>query len=163
MAGPVTVKFEGGRELDAALQGLRDDFDVSKASVRNVMKRALVQAGQPTADAASQMAPDDPATGAPDLHTSIAVGTRLTTRQARLAKNDENKAFAQAYIGVTGRANKYAVPTEFGTVTESPRPFLRPAWEATKDRVFGGIRAALEQQIAKSAERARRKALKAAK
>jgi HK97 gp10 family phage protein len=160
MPGAVTVKFEGGREIDAALQSLVDDFDASKTVVRNTMQRALVEAGQVTADAASQMAPDDPNTPSPDLHTSIAAGTRLTPRQKKLQKRDPSKSFAEAYVGATEEVNAYAHLVEFGDANQSPQPFLRPAWDSTKDQVLGSIRGFLEKQIAKSAERARRKALK---
>jgi HK97 gp10 family phage protein len=160
MASAVTVKFEGGRELEAAIQSLVNDFDASKATVRNTMQRALVEAGQITADTASQMAPDDPSSPSPDLHTSIAAGTRLTPRQKKLQKRDPSKSFAEAYVGATDKVNSYAHLVEFGTANTSPRPFLRPAWGSTKDQVLGSIRGFLEKQIAKSAKRAQAKALK---
>lgn len=160
MPGAVTVKFEGGRELDAAFQSLIDDFDASKATVRNVMRRGLVEAGEITAEAARSMAPDDPNTPAPDLHTSIAAGTRLTARQKKLAKKDPSKSFAEAYVGATNEVNAYASLVEFGTADTSPRPFLRPAWAATKDAVLVKIKDAVTAQLAKAVERAQRKALR---
>jgi HK97 gp10 family phage protein len=163
MAGPVvTVKFEGGRELDAALQSLSDDMDISKATIRNVMRRGLVQAGQQTADLAMQLAPDDPATPSPDLHTSIASGTRLTARQTKLNKKSEDKPFAEAFVGPTKDVNSYASLVEFGTANTGPRPFMRPAWESTKDAVMKSITGFVQGQIAKAVERAQRKALKVA-
>ena len=160
MPGPVTVKFEGGQELDASLQSLMEDFDASKATVRNVMRRGLVDAGEITAAAARSMAPDDPNTPAPDLHTSIAAGTRLTARQKKLAKKDPSKSFAEAYVGATEAVNNYAHLVEFGTANTSPRPFLRPAWAATRDAVLAKIRDAVTAQLAKAVARAQRKMLK---
>jgi HK97 gp10 family phage protein len=160
----ITVKFEGGRELENALQSLMDDFDASRASVRNVLRRGLVEAGQVTADAARNLAPDDPATPAPDLHTSIDVGTRLTPRQGKLNRSSKNtdRSFAEAYIGVTKEVNAYAHLVEFGTAHSAPRPFLRPAWEATKDAVFGRIKDAVTKQLNAAVKRAQRKALRLA-
>lgn len=185
MAGPVTVKFEGGAELSAAIQSMVDDFDISKATIRNAMKRGLVQAGQITADVASQMAPDDPATGAPDLHTSIIASSRIKNnvgkaefasvmsaggsvaeasaalRGARREAGGQG-SFAEAYVGVTGKANIYAHLVEFGTVHSSPQPFMRPAWSATKDRVLNSITGFVRGQFDKALARARAKALKKA-
>lgn len=161
MASPVTVKFHGGRELEASIRSLKDDMDVSKTTVRNAMQRGLVEAGQHTADAASSMAPDDPSSPPPDLHTSIAVGTKLTPHQSRQHKK-AGKAFAEAFIGVTGAANVYAHLVEFGTADTSPQPFMRPAWEATKDAVLNSIGAFVGKQLDKAAARARAKALKKA-
>lgn len=155
----VTVKVDGLSQLGAAFD------ELSKATARNVGRRVLVQAGQITADMASSLAPDDPSTPSPDLHTSIAVGTKLTKRQAKLNRSSKNtdRSFAEAYVGATKDVNSYASLVEFGTVNTSPRPFLRPAWDATKDAVLASIGKLLGIEIEKAAARARAKALRAAK
>lgn len=162
MSGPVTVKFEGGVELAAAIHSMVDDFDVSKATVRNRMVRALMDAGQQTADLASQLAPDDPASPPPDLHTSIAVGKKLTGRQAGLHKKGDERSFAEAFVGATEEVNSYAHIVEFGDANVGPRPFMRPAWDATKDTVLRSITGFVKAQFDKAAARAAAKALRKA-
>lgn len=152
----VTVKVQGLSQLGAAFD------ELSKGVARNTGKRTLVKAGQITADRASALAPDDPHSGPPDLHRSIAVGTKLTPRQSRLHKKSPDKSFAEAFVGVTEDANAYAHLVEFGTVNTAPQPFMRPAWDATKDQVLDSIKKDLGNEIEKSAARARARALKKA-
>ncbi len=92
MSGPVTVKFEGGMELDAAFRSLMDDFDASKATVKNTMRRGMKEALVPMADAAEANAPL--LTG--HLRDSITEGTKLTSRQSRLEKQKDEKVLALA-------------------------------------------------------------------
>jgi len=44
----------------------------------------------------------------------------------------------------TGFTAEYAAPLEFGTPTIAPRPFLRPAVEAVKERFLSAIRRIVE-------------------
>ncbi len=158
MASPVvTVSVDGLRELGVAFDELK------KPTAKAVGRRVLAQAGQITADRAAEIAPDDPNTPAPDLHTSLAVGTKLTTRQSRLNRKSDDRSFSEAFIGVTGRANDHAVPVEFGTVDTSPQPFLRPAWASTKDAVLAAIGSLLGIEIDKAAKRAQARALRLAR
>jgi hypothetical protein len=49
---------------------------------------------------------------------------------------------------------------EYGTHTLKPRPFLRPAWDAGKERLFLGIKDDLWKEIEKAVARRARKAAK---
>lgn len=174
----VTVKFEGGKALDEALG------ELTKATGRNVLRKVLMRAGQPMADTASALAPDDPNTGAPDLHTSITVSTKVknTTgnaeyrevlqnfgskeeavgamRDARRAAAGEG-SFADVYVGPDVK-QFHAHLQEFGTINHSPQPFMRPAFDQQKGRVLEIIASDLGAEIEKAAKRARRKAAKLA-
>jgi HK97 gp10 family phage protein len=161
MAGPVTVKFEGGRELQAALDAFADEFDASKTVVRNVMNRALVDAAQPMVERARQLAPNDPETPAPDLSTSITAGPSLYPRQRRLQRR-EGRSFAEVFVGLTGHAIRYAHLMEFGTAHSSPRPFMRPALDSEGDTFLSLMRGALTKQLDRATQRARKKAMKKA-
>jgi len=154
MSAPVTVKFEGGRELDAALKSLADDFDASKTTVKNVIRRGLKEALVPMADAAEANAPV--LTG--HLRDSITEGTKLTSRQARLAKR-EPKDFVTVYMGPNDPA---AVPQEFGTVDQPAQPFMRPAFAAEAQATIGRVGTAIRAQLDKAVARAQRKAMKRA-
>lgn len=175
------VSVSGLRELDRALG------ELPKATAKNVLKRVLLKAGQPVADAASAMAPRD--TG--ELAASVAVGSRIANsagksefaaamkgglgkaaavgalRGARRAAAGQG-SFAEAYIGPTKAKSKRAgikrIVQEFGSVKQPGKPFLRPAWDARKDQVLEIIKNDLGDEIIKTARRAaKRKAAKAAK
>lgn len=119
--------------------GIRETLDAlrefPRATGRNTLRRALVKAAQPVAVVARSYAPDDPRTGAPDLKSSIAVATQLTRRHRRGKRNE-----VEVYVGptrVAGRAVlNYASFVEFGTITASAHPYLRPAWDRTKGLVL---------------------------
>jgi HK97 gp10 family phage protein len=134
---------------------------------------------------ASRLAPDDPETGAPDLHTSIAASARVVNKSgsaeyAAVMRAGGTKAeavaalraartadgFAQAYVGPvssTRRAAIKAIVQEFGSVKQSPRPYMRPAFQSTAQQVIAGVAAALKVEIEKAVARAQRRALKAKK
>lgn len=153
---PVTsVHVEGLRELDKALG------ELTKASAKGVVRRVLLKAAQPIADMARSLAPDDPDTPDPDLESSIGVGTKLSPRQGRLEKK-ETKHFSQVYAGAGPLP--YAHLIEFGSINNSPKPFMRPAWDAQQGVALDIIKRDLGTEIMKTAERAaKRKAAKAAR
>lgn len=177
----VRVSVSGLRELDAALG------ELPKATARNVLKRVLIKAGQPVADAASALAPKD--TG--ELSASIKVGSKISNavgnaefaavmrgggtkaeavsalRGARRAAAGQG-SFAVAYIGPTkAKSKKDAIKRivqEFGSSVQPGKPYLRPAWDGNKTKVLDIIKSDLGDEIIKTAKRAaKRKAAKAAK
>ncbi|MET3925553.1 HK97-gp10 family putative phage morphogenesis protein [Devosia sp. 2618] len=151
----LTMRVSGLRELDVALG------ELPKATSRNVGRRVLMKAGQPIADAAARLAPDDPATGGKDLKSSIVVGTKLTRRQAsshrKKTKND--KAFSEAFVGTKDPA---AVQQEFGNERHGPQSFMRPAWDQEKGAALDIVKAELGAEISKAAKRLARRAAKKA-
>lgn len=181
MVAAVTVKVEGLAELDAAFG------EMKKATARNVMRRALIAAAQPMVDMASRLAPDDPKTGPPDLHSTIIASSRVrntignaefsavlagggSRAEARAALIDARRAagegsFAEAYVGPKAGSKRNAIKAivqEFGSVKQAAQPYMRPAWEATKTSVLDGIKDALRTEIDKAAKRAAAKALRLA-
>lgn len=170
------MKVEGLRELDAALG------DLPKATARNVLRRVLKKAAEPLRADMESRAPDDPSTPSPDLHSSIAVSTKLknsvgkaefravlqaggTKAQAgaalRTARSGGSKAFAELYVG-PGEGGAHGILQEFGTVHHKAQPFMRPAWDAGKDGVLESIKKDLGDEIVKSAKRLAKKRAKAA-
>lgn len=148
----VTMKIEGLRELDAALG------ELSKAVARNTLIRVGKSALEPMAEVARSLAPDDPETGGNDLRHSINVGTKLTTRQKRLAKK-EPKDFATVYMGT---ADPAGVQQEFGNVNHGPQSFMRPAFQQEAQGTIERVAKGLKPEIDKSVARARARALKKA-
>lgn len=145
------TKVEGFRELDKALMQL------SKAAGKGAVRRTLKKAGQPIADAGASAAPVGP-TG--NLKESYGVGTKLTQRQAKMARR-ETKNHVEVYVGPNDPA---AIQTEFGNEHQAAEPHLRPAWDGNKDQALEIVKVELAKEIDKSVARAaKRAARKAAK
>lgn len=144
--------------LDETLRALGQIPEV--VTQQNALRRALVKAAQPMADAARAMAPDDPQTPAPDLKSSIAVATQLTKRH-RAEKEHE----VEVYVGPTAQVGRsvlsYASNVEFGTFRAAPRPYLRPAFHAEGGKVMEILRKELVAEIEKAVARIARKQAKA--
>lgn len=154
-----TMRFEGGKELDASLGALAAEY--GKPAGKAVLRRTLDKALQPMAEAARQLAPDDPLTAMEDLKASITVGGKLTKRQASLARKDQNKSTVTRYMGT---ADPAGIPQEFGTVNHGPQPFMRPAFAQEAEATIKRVGAELGPEIEKTATRlAKRRAAKAAR
>lgn len=133
------IRMEGLRELDAALGELPKTL--GKATLRRVLKRAA----EPLRDHAQRLAPR--LSGA--LQASIVIGTKLTRRQARMAKKAP-KSTVEMFVGPN---NPAAVPQEFGTHDQRAQPYMRPAWDAEQTEVMVRIGEELGPEIEKTAAR----------
>jgi HK97 gp10 family phage protein len=142
------VDFVGGKELDAAL----NQFTPSKR--RAIGRVALDNAGEIMARAARGLVPVD--TGG--LRESIDVSGTLSKRQ----KSQHTKAAEQErFIGPDSRPQGHL--REFGGDGNAPSPFMRPAFDQTKDQVKDRIGDELWIGIDKAVKAAARKALRAKK
>lgn len=154
-----TMHIDGLRELDATLGALAEEY--GKTAGKGVLRRVGIKALQPMAETARQLAPDDRATGGNDLKASIVVGTRLTPRQAREARKDENRSTVTVHVGTSDPAG---LQQEFGNVNHGPQPFMRPAFDQHKVEAVQILAKELGPEIEKTAVRlAKRRAAKAAK
>lgn len=148
----LTVRFEGGRELDEALKQL------TRATGKNAAFRTLLKAAEPIAETASILAPDDLRTGPPDLHTSIKATKRPKPRRtvwvdiAPFAPLERNEKSGK----VTGRYFA-AGALERGVGDMIAQPFMRPAFEAHKASTLATIKYELGEDIKKSIARRRAK------
>lgn len=147
-----TVRIEGLRELDAALG------EFKKATAKGIMRRTAIKALQPMAETARQLAPDDPATAANDLKSSITVGTKLTPRQKRAEARAEGKSMVTVYMGT---ADPAGVQQEFGNVNHGPQSFMRPAFQQEARGAIDIVAKELGTEIEKTRQRAAKRALKA--
>lgn len=143
------AEFQGGTELRIALQQLINATGKT-TQAKAAIRRTLTIAGKITQGAAQANAPR--LTGA--LQTSINVGTKLTKRQARIARK-AGKDDVEVYVGT---ADPAAIPQEFGTFKEGAQPFMGPAWDATQDKVLDKIATESWNQIEKTARRVAKKA-----
>lgn len=154
----LTTRVEGLRDLERSLAEL-DKTSTQKAAARNALKKAA----EPFLERAAELAPDNPDTSGDDLRHSLATGTRLTTRQRRLARRSRDRSTVQVYAGATEQVNAYAHLQEFGTTHHRAQPFMRPAWVAQKAAVLSAVTRELADQIKRAAARAARRAARLAK
>ena len=137
------VTFTGGKELDAAL----NQFTPTKR--RAIGRVALDNAGEITAKAARALVPVD--TGG--LRESIDVSGTLSRRQ----KSEHTKTAEQErFIGPDSRPQGHL--REFGSDGNPPQPFMRPAWDQTKEKVLDRIGDELWVGIEKAAQQAAKRA-----
>jgi HK97 gp10 family phage protein len=136
--------MQGLAELDAALN------ELPKAAGRATLRRVLKLAAQPIVEVARDMAPKL----THELEESIIAGTKLTKRQQRFVKK-EGKSSSEIYVGT---ADPAGIPQEFGTFKEGAQPFLRPAWEETKNDALATISTELGEEIEKTRARVAAKA-----
>ncbi len=168
-----TVKIEGLSGLEAGLRSLG-----TAATMRNVMRRALVKAGEPIAQTARSLVPVDSG----QLKDSIIVSARLNSKvgvseYAKAMRETQDKSAALGAMRDARRAMKGSLPdvvmyvgagpvphahlVEFGSVHNKPQPFMRPAWDQHKDQLVGIIQSEMKVEIGKAAARAARKLAKA--
>jgi HK97 gp10 family phage protein len=144
MAAKVSFTIEGLSDL---VEALRDELP--KATSTNVQKRALKEAADPIEADAKSHAPVR--TG--KLREKIDIGSKLSPRQK--SKN-EKASKIEVYVGPPSMAR--GIVAEFGSVKQSPHPFMRPAWDANKRSAFEKIKDILEEEIEKARKRMAAKA-----
>lgn len=142
MAEILTVKIQTAG-FDQALGQLKE------STAKNVLRRTGRKALEPFDQAWRDRAPH--LTGA--LEESGGVGSNLTRSQR---KEHERESFVEVFAGPG--PNPQGVQQEFGNLNHPPQPFMRPAWEATKEQVLQGVIDNLGTEIMASAKRAAAKA-----
>lgn len=157
----MTLRVEGGRDLERTLGGLKTLFRRKKAVRDTLMEaaepiRAAAEASAPVRDSGPAKRfklPGDPKgvqsgvrrRGALKIHVSK--GTRLSRTQARA--NRAGKMPVEVYVGTRDRIGRLQ---EFGTRRAAAQPFMRPAWDAEGGPVaLRRITAGLWRQIERQA------------
>ncbi|KIC54497.1 hypothetical protein [Leisingera sp. ANG1] len=152
------MKIEGAGDIERALS------ELARGTAKGVMRRAMKKALQPVKQ------------GAENSAFEIAITSKLSPRQQGEARGDRGRAKVSLYVGpveADGSHAPHAHLIEFGT---GPRrhasgkyvgavmadPFMRPAWDANRERMLQILRKEVWAEIEKAVERAARKAAKAA-
>ncbi|WP_112312253.1 HK97-gp10 family putative phage morphogenesis protein [Pseudogemmobacter bohemicus] len=167
----MTTKFEmdGWEDLNKALEGL-EKLSTQKAALR----KALAKAAQPMADDARSRAPKGP-TG--NLQNSITVSGKLNKSQTRAAKGDKVKHEVNLYVGPSWPKGAHAHLVEFGTAPHknkgkfagsdhpgtSPKPFMRPAFEAGTNKLLIDLGEEMWIEINKAVKNQARRQARAAR
>lgn len=172
-----TVRIDGLKELDAALA------QFTKATARNVLRRTLIKAAKPLVDTASRLAPVDTGELAGSIQASSNIENNVgkkefaavmasggTTAEARAALRGARRAaggqgsFAEVHVGPAKAASKKnaikRIVQEFGSVSQPPQPYMRPAWAQEQNAVLDNIKTELRSEIDKTAKRAAARAAK---
>ncbi len=137
----------GQKQVEDALKQL------SKATGKSVLRRALKESSKPTVEAARRLVP----VGDGNLRDSIIANSKLSASQA--AKTLRRGA-VRLYVGTSWPKGAHGHLQEFGTAHHGSQPFLRPAWDATKQKVLDSIEGEIWRSLAKSAKTLARKAAK---
>lgn len=140
--------------LDRALK------ELPRVTAGNVLTRTLMAAADPIWRDAVANAPDNPATGAPDLHTSIFKKKgkngqkifRRTVNVVLLAPVIRNEK-----TNITTGIAFYGPALEKGTGDMPAKPFFRPAFDHNVQRSITIIGEELKTQIEKAAARIAKK------
>jgi HK97 gp10 family phage protein len=152
----VSVKTHGFDELERALVS-----DFPKATAKNILRRAAINALKPIEARAKQLAPKDDGTLAESITTKPV--------KARRASRDRYESASGVTIATGPTSRRADDPggnaawQEEGTVNMPANPFMRPAWDAGHDQVLDTVRTELALQIDKARARIARKLAKAGK
>ena len=141
------LKLTGFKEMDLVLRQL------PKATAKRVADRAIKQALAPVAAAANAMLPK----GMPP----VIVEKRLNKNQAKQFRGTEGETVRTMFVG---SPSPRAHLEEFGTGPRfhksgkyvgimRARPFMRPAWDMTKQQVLDRLRVDLAREIEKAVGR----------
>jgi HK97 gp10 family phage protein len=148
-----TVKIAGLKELERELEKL------SKAAGKSVLRRSLKKAATPMKDLMQDLAPRGD-TASDDLADSIAIGSKLSKRQAGLHRKmfRDDRAAVEMFVGPG--PDPAAWNQEFGNVNHGAQPFARPAWDQEAQPTLDRLARHLWDEFEKSLQRAARKAAK---
>lgn len=147
MADRVTVSVAGLKDLDKALGQLK--ASTAKGVLRRVGKAALASFDEAWRAAAPHLSGK--------LEESGSVGSKLSRGQRA---EHERESFVEVFAGPGPLPQ--AIVQEFGSATNTPQPFVRPAWEATKDQALEIVKTELGAEIVKTKARAAKRAAKLA-
>lgn len=150
----MSVKFSGGRELEAAFRALGD-----KGAARRAANRGLQRAAEPIRDRWEELVPVDQG----DLKKSIKIGKAIKGFQAPANRGDVVTTFVGVDESQDARLHIYAEVQEFGNESNPAQPAGRPAWEQEKMTAFDRLKEDLWDEISKTAARQARKRAKAAR
>lgn len=163
-----TFKVEGLSDLNDALNEMMETF--SKATAKNTLKRAMIKALTPMETQAEALAPK--LTG--DLRAGFNVGTKLSKRQMARHKRDigttavmtiagyRSNPSTAVYMFMGPRGSAKSIVQEFGSVSQAPKPYMRPAWDGNKVKALESLKDHLAEEIEKTRARAAKKAAKLA-
>lgn len=125
---------------DGGLSNLMSAMDRVKKAPRQQITKALLASGEELAAMQRHLAPDDPATSAPDLKTSIAVTGPGEATPAYSQPGGSRVAGETEVIVTAGNTDvRYPHLVEYGTSKTEAQPFFWPALRLLRNRLQNRI------------------------
>lgn len=136
---------------DGGIGRLRNRLLAIPQAVRQATQPALIKQADTIAATMRQLAPDDPATGAPDLRTSIEVtpGGQQTPFYSQPGGNMVVPENAVA-ITVGGEDVRYPHLVEYGTTKMAAQPYFWPAFRFHRKKAQAAIKRAVGVAVRKN-------------
>ncbi|PTX04610.1 HK97-gp10 family putative phage morphogenesis protein [Pararhodobacter aggregans] len=117
-------------------------------AVRRAVIPALEKGAEEVAAAQRALAPDDPATGAPDLRTSITVTPPGQATPAYSQPGGSLMASELEALVTAGNTNvRYAHLQEYGTKRHAAQPFFWPGFRLARKRAANRIKRAIGKAV----------------
>jgi HK97 gp10 family phage protein len=160
MRGPLQIKIEGAKELEAALLAL------PQTMAKGAVRRALWNSLPVMVDAMRDEAPD------PRLRRTLQRSRSLSKRARREARGMFKRGEIKMHVGAV--PSRLAHLFEFGTVPRYtkkgvyrgrmvPQPYLRPGFDQSArqvlDRFGGEMRLAIEREVKRLARQRKPRAI----
>lgn len=173
----VDLKVDGLDDLDRLLG------ELPEATARNTLRRAGVKAAEPMVERMKTLAPVRIGRLKAGIAATAVSGGNAAGKAAYAGAMNSGGSKGEAVaamrtaqreaggqplsivvsVGPTGKWGKrIAHLVEFGTTHSKPEPFIRPAFDATKDEVIAGVKRELGAEIDKATARLAKKRAKAA-
>jgi HK97 gp10 family phage protein len=165
LRGGESVSVEGFSDLHAALK------ELSRATERNVLKRAVKKAGQPILEAAQSHAPVKTGQLRDSIRLTVGFDDPDFRRRARAAfsatgsargvKRTKGGGNVLAQVRAGGNLAPYASLIELGSVRITAHPFLRPAFDEQSSDALALLKETLGVEVRKATARRARRLAKA--
>lgn len=136
---------------DGGISRLRNRLLAIPGAVKESVRPALMKQANAMADTMRSLAPDDPATGEPDLKTSIEVtGPGETTPPYSQPGGTMTVPENAAAITVGGEEVRYPHLVEYGTTKAPAQPFFWPAVRLHRKKAAAAIKRAVGTAVRKN-------------
>lgn len=133
---------------DGGLSSFQRRMRAIPKAARAAVAPALVKSAEEIADVMRSLAPDDPATGAPDLKSSIVV-TGPGQSTPPYSQPGGSKIVEENAAAITaGNADvRYPHLQEYGTTHHAAQPFFWPGFRLGRKRALARIKRAIGKAI----------------
>jgi hypothetical protein len=139
--------------LDGAEELIKTFGELTRPTQRNALLRTAKEAIEPLAAAVKARAPYEWG----DLDENLLVGTRLTRRQASMARSfGDKRSQVEVHFGTAdpaGMMNEF----QLGPHNKNSAPFFTPEWEGRKYKMRDDVGRILGEQIVSAGVRAARR------
>lgn len=117
-------------------------------AVREGVAPSLLKGGEIVADAIRSLAPDDPRTDAPDLHSSVVVTGPGQSTPPYSQPGGESVVPENAVAVTVGNTDvRYPHLVEYGTKNAAAQPYFWPGFRLSRKRAAGVIKRAISKAI----------------